>query len=60
MKNRLYRRDYRNALVLARMRIAEHVAGDVEALPKLAALPFEEVIVACFEILDAEDPPPDA
>jgi hypothetical protein len=57
---RFYRRDYRNMQVLARMRLDEFVRGDEQALQKLKALPFEEVVAACFEVLDAQDPPRDA
>jgi hypothetical protein len=57
---RFYRRDYRNMRVLARMRLDEFVRGDAQALQKLKVLPFEEVIAACFEVLDAQDPTQDA
>ena len=44
-----------NALVLARMRISEYLGGDEAALEKLVGLPYEVVVAACLEALEAPD-----
>lgn len=58
MARRFFRRDYRNARTLALLRLQDFVRGDQGALRKLEPLPFEEVVVACFEVLDAQHAPP--
>jgi hypothetical protein len=50
-------RDDANDLVLARMRVYEALEGDEDAAASLLKLPFDAVIAACFEVMDAPDEP---